>query len=812
MEVGGRELAIRSLLVGLAVAALPSPAVATAAISIDARGDTVGAVAFAIGKQARVNISLKGDVARQAAWPVRGKLSPEAALRKLAADSGLELKAVGPKSFVLAPRKVVSRPKVALVPARLPAPPVDLPQATEPPPSDIIVTASKRDTPLKHFAGQWTRIRGSEFNARGVVGTDAIESRVVGLSSTHLGSGRNKLFIRGIADSSFSGPTQSPVGQYFGDLRTGYSGPDPDLRLVDMESVEILEGPQGTLYGAGALGGIVLLRPGAPNPADTEVIAGAGVSVTQHGDPSYDLSATINVPVDRQAALRVTGYHALDGGYIDNILTGERDINRVTVDGGRAILSVEASPGWFADLTATGQRIQGDDSQYAEDDASGLVRESMIDQPFESRFGLASLVVRKDDGPIRFRSTTGATWQKVEERFDASLDGRLRALDQESRARQFSSETRLWRPMRNGWSWLVGISLIENRYQVERSVEENAAATDLSGVTNRLSETTVYGELGFALSPRIEAAIGGRYTISRLRGTGAHLPSMALAAIDRLAAIDPERTERRLLPSASLVARPFDGLTLYARYQQGFRPGGLSVAAEDVRFYRHDLLSTAEAGFRFGRPRSDRVDLTGSVTRTRWSDIQADYLDPSGLPLTDNIGDGRIWSLTLNGGWKFAPGWRAEAGVAWNDGKITNPSPAFQSMVLSSKVVAGSIGSLDSGSMRIPNIARVIGRIGLDWTHSLDGERTLQANVYARYVGHSRLGVGPRLGERQGDYFDSGLLVRLNDGHRGISLSVTNLTDSVGNRFAFGAPILSDNNQLTPLRPRTVRLGLDWGF
>ncbi|WP_432490608.1 TonB-dependent receptor plug domain-containing protein, partial [Flavonifractor plautii] len=75
----------------------------------------------------------------------------------------------------------------------------------------------------------------------------------------------NKLFIRGIADSSFSGPTQSPVGQYFGDMRTTYSGPDPDLKLVDMQSVEILEGPQGTLYGSGALGGIVLLRPSMPS-------------------------------------------------------------------------------------------------------------------------------------------------------------------------------------------------------------------------------------------------------------------------------------------------------------------------------------------------------------------------------------------------------------------------------------------------------------------------------------------------------------------------------------------------------------------
>lgn len=810
MDFGGGGLAIRSLMVGLAVAALPSPALAAAAAQpIDARGDTVGKVAFAIGQQARVSISLQGNVTMRPARPVRGRLTAEAALRRLAADSGLDVRPIGHTAFVLSPRRPVSQPRPVAAAAPKPVQPSASVTIDEPKAVDIIVTASKRDTAIQHFAGQWTRIRGSEFSGRGVVGTDAIESRTVGVSSTHLGSGRNKLFIRGIADSSFSGPTQSPVGQYFGDLRTGYSGPDPDLRLVDMESVEILEGPQGTLYGAGALGGIVLLRPGMPDPRVRDVIATTGVSITQHGDPSYDLATTLNLPLASDAAIRVTGYHAMDGGYVDNLLSGKRDINRVRVDGGRAILSAELAPEWKVDITATGQRIQGDDSQYADEGGDRLSRRSLIEQPFDSRFALASLVVRKDAGAIRFRSTTGFTRQDVSERFDASVAGRLRALDQESEARQFSSETRIWRPMRDGWSWLAGLSLVENRYSVDRSVEEDGLKTNLSGVTNRLSEVTLYGEMGWAISEHIEAALGGRYTVSKLHGAGEQL---APALFAKVAAIDPERTEKRLLPSASIVARPFDGLTLYARYQQGFRPGGLSISADDVHFYRHDILASAEAGFRFGKPRSDRVDLAGSITRTRWSDIQADYLDPSGLPLTDNIGDGRIWSITLNGGWKFAPGWRAEAGIAWNDGKITNPSPAYQAIILSNAATIGRADFDAHDTMRIPNIARVIGRVGIDWTRSLPSGRVFQANAYARYVGSSRLGIGPRLGERQGDYFDSGLLLRIKDGARALSVSVTNLTDSVGNRFAFGAPILDDTTQLTPLRPRTVRVGIDWGF
>ena len=162
------------------------------------------------------------------------------ALARLAKASGLKLKKVGANSFVLtaAPSKAA-----ASSPARKPKPPVitasqSVEPDPEPEPQDIVVTASKRDTLSQRFPGQWSRIDGDEFTPLGVPGTEAIEVRSVGFSSTHLGAGRNKLFIRGIADSSFSGPTQSPVGQYFGDMRTGYSGPDPDLKLVDMDAIE----------------------------------------------------------------------------------------------------------------------------------------------------------------------------------------------------------------------------------------------------------------------------------------------------------------------------------------------------------------------------------------------------------------------------------------------------------------------------------------------------------------------------------------------------------------------------------------------
>ena len=96
------------------------------------------------------------------------------------------------------------------------------------------------------------------------------------------------------------------------------------------------------------------------------------------------------------------------------------------------------------------------------------------------------------------------------------------------------------------------------------------------------------------------------------------------------------------------------------------------------------------------------------MTLSHWKDIQADFLDPSGLPVTDNIGDGRVWTMTFNGGARLTPELRLEAGLAWNDGKITRPTDVFRTLL------AGA----DLESMEIPNIARVVARGAIDWSKS----------------------------------------------------------------------------------------------
>ncbi|WP_294389870.1 TonB-dependent receptor [uncultured Sphingomonas sp.] len=796
---------------GLLLAA-PLPATVP---TVDLPAGKLGAAVTALGRQTGTSISVEGAAIWSRPVPaLRGRLTARQALQRLATISGAEVRAAGPGAW----RLVTARPH-APPPARPPH--ASLPTEADDTPLEIVVTATKREVPLRDYAGLASFLGGSDLSLGGVSGTDAILARLATVSSTHLGAGRNKLFIRGIADSSFTGPTQATVGQYLGDLRLSYNAPDPDLRLYDMAAVEVLEGPQGTLYGAGSLGGIIRVTPNAPATGAIAGTIASGVSATQHGDPGADLAAMLNLPLDHdRAGLRVTGYGVTDGGYIDNPVRGKRDINRTDVWGGRATLRLVAGDGWTVDLGLVGQRTHGRDSQYADNGERPLTRASPIDQGFDADYTLGHVVIAKDWSDMHLRSTTGYIRQTLTETYDATVpaggiaagagfngifaatplvaraisDGQPQSFVQRNRTRLFAHETRLWRTSEGGIGWLLGGSITSNRTRLGRTVGAPDTPLPITGVANRIAEGTVYGEASARPVAGLTVTAGARVTHSRLSGEGEDVAPLIAAARRAVAA---DRTVTTLLPSGSISAAVLPRLTLFARYQEGFRPGGLAIESDFVRRFDSDHVATLESGLRIGQP-GERLDLAASISHTRWRDIQADFIDGSGLPSTANIGDGRIWTVTATGGWRPIPALRLELSGTVNDSRVLSPSPAF-SVALTRR-------------SRVPNVARFAGRAGFDWQQPLANDLSLRVTGWARYVGRSRLGVGPVLGEEQGDYLDTAVIARLGTPGLGVTATLTNLTDSIGNRFALGTPFAIGARQITPLRPRTLRIGIDAAF
>ncbi|TCP31827.1 TonB-dependent receptor [Sphingomonas sp. BK235] len=796
----------RALVWAAPVALVWGAPAAAQTVWLDLPAAPLGEQVIALGRAARVSVVVPDPALWRRRVPaLRGRYDAAGALAAIARVAGARAEPLGAAGWRLVP----AAPRPAR--ARVTPPPTPLPPP--PPPADVIVTASKRDTPRDRFAGDTHRVDGATLALGGVGGTERLTQRLASVASTYLGAGRNKLFIRGIADSSFTGPTQATVGQYLGDLRLSYNAPDPDLRLADLAAVEVLEGPQGTLYGAGSLGGLIRLVPNAPDLAASYGSATLGGALTAHGAPGVDAQATLNLPlVGDRLGLRLVGTAASEGGYIDKPARGRDDVNRTRIHGGRAAALLRLGDGWSAELIAVGQRIRGADSQYADRAAPPLTRDAAVAEGFGADFAQGQLVLDGRLGAVRLRSTTGVTAHDLTERYDATPPGGApRLFAQANRTRMTANETRLWQAAPDGSGWLAGFSYVANDTRLRRLFGAPDALAPTTGVTNRVDETTVYGEAGVRLLPGLLTSAGLRVTRSVLSGAGEDL---ALFARADARAASARRAQTIALPAAAAVIDLAPATNLFLRYQQGFRPGGIAIDGDFVRRFRNDRVATIEAGLRRGRPRRDRFDAAITVARTAWHDIQADFIDPSGLPTTANVGDGRLWTVEANAGAMPLPGLRLEAAATFNDSVIDEP--AYDLVIALAAGGGGGDLALARAEVlarlrQIPNIARVTARLGAGYEGVVAG-RALTLDGWLRYVGRSRLGVGPVLGQAQGDYVDTGLTARLRFGAVALSAGVTNLLDVRGNRFALGTPFVTGRDQVTPLRPRTLRIGVDAAF
>ncbi|MHA3794196.1 TonB-dependent receptor domain-containing protein [Rhizorhabdus wittichii] len=765
--------------------ALAQPALARDLRSFDIKPGRLSEAIVALGVQGGVSIGLPSASAQNLPVPgVRGRLSVDRALRRLLAGSGLHAVRIDDRSYTIA----ADRAKPRTAPVAAPAGPVAAPP-------DIIVTASKRDIRLRDFPGTIAMIdaaaAGLNGNAR--YGTQALVDIIPSLSSTHLGPGRNKLIIRGVADSSFTGPTQAIVGQYLGDIRLNYNAPDPDLNLYDMAGVEVLEGPQGTLYGAGSLGGIVRLVPTPPDLSQAAGSVAAGIGKVEGGGPSNDLAGMINLPISTgRIALRAVAYRSVDGGYIRDAERGLNHVNRSKAAGGRITLRARLGD-WTIDAGGTLQDMQNRDGQYAERDQPRYTRRSAIAQPFDNDYRLGQIVVTRKWNDITLLSATGIVGHDVDEQFDATRarDTSPRLFHQHSQITLFSNENRLSRQNPDGTGWLVGTSFVSNSERLIRDLGAATAPARIAGVRNSVRQIAAYGELSLGLGPLIVTA-GGRLAHSRLTGE---------LLDDGKDKNEPNRSEVEVLPSIAVSWRPTPRLTTYLRYQEGFRPGGLSVAAGSggivSQRFLGDSIVTIEGGARFGHPVQDRFSAALSLSYSHWEHIQADLVNGAGLPITANIGNGRILGFEASLRWAPFAGFAAEGGLFLNDSELTSPSAGFE----------------DAAHAELPNIARVGVRGALSYDRPIGGGLSLSLTGSVRYFGHSQLGVGSLLAIEQGNYADTALGLRIGTERLGASIDVTNLFDAAQNRFSLGNPFgVMDRLQVTPQIPRTVRIGVDARF
>jgi outer membrane receptor protein involved in Fe transport len=193
----------------------------------------------------------------------------------------------------------------------------------EPGLQEIVVTATRREMTVLDIPYSIQAVSGADLAKSGVSDITNLVHLAPGLSmfdeGPRVSGNRNSFSIRGLnADNAYNNDdnaalTESPVATYLGETPVFFP-----FKLVDLDRVEVLRGPQGTLYGESSIGGTVRFIPNAPNPKALTLDVNAKISMTEHADePSYDGSLTANVPLNDRSALRATVGHEFLSGFIN---------------------------------------------------------------------------------------------------------------------------------------------------------------------------------------------------------------------------------------------------------------------------------------------------------------------------------------------------------------------------------------------------------------------------------------------------------------------------------------------------------------
>ncbi len=756
--------------------------------------------------------SLGGDIraCRGTAPALRGTMSVSAALDRILAGSGCA-GAVRADGAILIRRALPPSPPPP--PRPRPAPPpvaiiADAADATQL--SDIVVTVERRAETPEEVTAALTAIANLQIERGGVTDMTGVASLTAGMTVTNLGSGRNKILLRGMSDGAFTGLTQSTVALYLNQIPITYSAPDPDLKLVDIDRVEVLRGPQGTLYGTGPIGGVIRTVTRRP---ELDALYGE-VSLTQShtrsGGWNRDYSAMANLPLfDGRAAIRTVAYDEEFSGYINDVALNLPQVNQGERSGGRLALAARLAPEWRLDTGFAHQSINTEDTHYVIRGLGRFRRANLVREPHENAFDLTYATVEGQGDWGRLDASVGYVRHDFQSRFDASpalyrfgAIALIGAMDEDKDIELLTGEVTYASPRGGALRWLAGAFVSTSDTRTATTV---SALRPIPGVayaehrSDSLREIAVFGEVTGDLTDRLSVTAGARY-YDATYGVGSRVTQ---GTFERL--FSARGGTSGLSPKVALGYR-FDGdWNLYALISQGHRAGGFNTAGPagqrftnqigmPGREYGADSLWNYEVGAK-GFLWEGTLRTRIAVFATRWKNIQSDQYLPSGLAYAVNVGDGGNMGLEIETTWRPMASFELRTNALFADPKITRPSAAFNSR----------------GDAGLPGVPAISANIVASYQRPLWRGLEFQADGSIAYVGASRLTFDAARRSRMGDYMTGRLSVGVEASRWSATAFVDNPFDTEANTFAFGDPFrLPEGLAMTPLRPRTIGLTLAW--
>jgi iron complex outermembrane receptor protein len=681
---------------------------------------------------------------------------------------------------------------------------------------DIVVTATRRGERLIDVPLSIQAIDGAELVRSGAVNFADYARAVAGVSFIDAGPGRAQIFIRGVSTGEdVDTGKEATVGVYIDETPVTEGSSQPDLKLYDIDRIEVLRGPQGTLYGSGSLGGTVRILTNQPDFTDARGYVQLLGSVTRSGDANGSINGWVNVPLSDKVAVRTVGYGLHNSGFLDNGFNGAKNINQEDTYGGRLAVRVRPSDALNVVLTGYYQDTSIGAYNRVTDHYPDLVIDQSAPEPFKDRYGIINLKIDLDLGFANL--TSSSSYFDRRRRLENDIDYFLEAGFGIPRgfsplvydAKSKSQELRLASSGATSFKWLVGAFYLHRDETFHQTINILGAPPPATQADNLYFERTQTGteqiagfaEVSYELLPSLTATAGVR--VSRTaRNVTATRDGLALGGLD---VVSGSFRSTSTTPKFNLSYKPTGDSLIYAQAAKGFRVGGVNPGLPpcgvgctvDVgSTFNSDSLWNYELGAKF-QAFHRALSVTAAAFYIDWSNIQLNVSRGDGFNGFLNAGDARTRGFEVEAHGRLGEHLRLGGQLTYTDAKLRR--------------LATAVAAIAAPGARLPDIARWNAAANAEWRTPVGG-----GYAYVRgdlqYVGNRRSELAPTA-LPLGAYTLFNFRVGLDAGPYQVALFANNVTDeraqlsrSMISGVRDGAPITFD--RYTVNVPRTIGISV----
>ncbi|MXP26682.1 TonB-dependent receptor [Altererythrobacter indicus] len=641
-------------------------------------------------------------------------------LRQILRGTGLQARIIAGGVIIISRSKKTRR-------KTMPSPetPNQVQPPSDPTPQNIVVTAMKRPSLVLQTPGTINVVTRDQIATRNLTELRDLARVSPSLAVVDSRNGEQRIAIRGIY-----GTGEATVGVYFGETHVSGpsgttldpSGTTPDIELADIDRVELLSGPQGTLYGASSMGGTLRLLLHQPEMSEPSASITTGAVIAKGGDPGGNITGIINAPLVRdKLALRTVIYRRASSSYIDKPALGLTNVGRVERKGERAILTW--SPSDLTKVTGTffSHRLALNDSLSWEMGSRRYQNDAPVRTPYSSKLRLGNVTVESQLGNVDLLATgSHYQWDLLRQNnftsvlaqqrdnpdgcarlfglskgaicdtqsmsdYAAFVDSRLPGmLYQPMGVRSTSGEVRLQSSNGNASQWSIG-AFFENRsdsaesytVRADKDTGRPVFPLDITGlrfIRTSLEQRALFGEYQLSLSDRLKFSAGMRHFFYKRTAFGNVAEPNVITGTGDIAEGVFSTHQNGTSLKFELTWDNDRNLFTYLRASQGFRPGGVNITPglpPGEQVYHSDSLWSYEAGAKLRT--SNGSDVEAAIYHVDW----ANMIYYTGSPNRAFFYNANVGSVDVNGfETRFhlvvAPLWSFQGRLSYTSARLTD--------------------------------------------------------------------------------------------------------------------------------------------